>query len=230
MKTSFPDLKKTLESCFKEQVYYTAFWHEQPPTASPANAEDRNPGSLNELVLIQHYYNFRLWHVEDEARRTDVDDTVIAGCKRRIDGLNQKRNDAIEVFDRRLFELLEPLLPETPCPRHNTETVGMAVDRLSILALKMYHMEEQTRRDDVSAEHIRSCHGKLEVLQRQRIDLARAVSELIDDYAAGARAPLLYSQFKMYNDPSLNPALYGKKQTQPDRADKHKSNFKVKLF
>ncbi len=86
----------------------------------------------------------------------------------------------------------------------------MAVDRLSILALKIYHMEEQTRRRDVGEAHIRICSGKLDILNRQRRDLSRAVLELLADYAEGAKTPVLYAQFKMYNDPALNPALYKK--------------------
>jgi hypothetical protein len=165
------------------------------------------------LVLVQHFYNFSLWHIEDEARRTDVDDAVIADYKRTIDGLDQKRSDALEAVDKCLMSILKPLLPKNATLRQNTETVGMAVNRMSILALKIYHMEEQTRRRDVNAEHIRICSGKLDILNRQRRDLARAVLELIVDYAAGVKAPALYSQFKMYNDPALNPALYGKTQS-----------------
>jgi hypothetical protein len=140
-----------------------------------------------------------------------VDDAVIADCKRKIDALNQKRNDAVEAVDRCLVSILEPLLPKSASLRQNTETAGMAVDRLSILALKIYHMEEQTRRRDASAEHIKACSGKLDVLNRQRRDLAGAVLELMTDYAQGNKVPVLYSQFKMYNDPTLNPALYSKK-------------------
>jgi len=204
------ELKAALETCFAEQVYFTAFWHERPPDMPPACSEGACLENLRDLVLVQHFYNFSLWHVEDEARRTDVDDAVIADCKRRIDGLNQKRNDAIEAVDRRLVGILEPLLPKNVSLRYNTETVGMAVDRLSILALKVYHMEEQTKRHNVSAEHIRACSGKLDILNRQRRDLVGAVLELITDYAKGNKAPVLYSQFKMYNDPTLNPALYNK--------------------
>ena len=210
MKESLLKLKATLENCFAEQVYFTAFWHEYMPDASPPCSEGPGMESLRDLVLVQHFYNFSLWHIEDEARRTDVDSAVIADCKRKIDGLNQKRNDAIEAVDRCLVAILEPLLPENAILRQNTETVGMAVDRLSILALKIYHMEEQARRRDVSAEHIHACSGKLEILNRQRVDLARAVLELLADYMEGSRIPALYSQFKMYNDPALNPAIYGK--------------------
>lgn len=212
MNEALLELKAALETCLAGQVYFTAFWHEHQPKTPPACTDDLCLENLRDLVLMQHYYNFSLWHVEDEARRTDVDDSVIANCKRTIDGLNQKRNDAIEAIDRSLVRILEPHLPKNVTLRQNTETAGMAVDRLSILSLKIYHMEEQTRRRDVGAEHIRACSGKLDVLNRQRCDLVRALLELITDYAQGAKVPVLYSQFKMYNDPSLNPALYGKEQ------------------
>jgi len=203
------ELKAALETCFAGQVYFTAFWHEYPPDAPPACSAEPCMENLRDLVVAQHFYNFSLWHMEDEARRTDVDDSAIADCKRAIDALNQKRSDAIEAVDRCLVSILEPLLPKNATLRQNTETAGMAVNRLSILALKTYHMEEQTRRRDVSVDHIRACTGKLDILNRQRRDLAKAVLELIADYAVGFKVPVLYSQFKMYNDPTLNPALYG---------------------
>jgi len=208
MNQSILELKAALENCFAAQGYFTAFWHENEPEM-PVCSDEHSMENLRDLVLLEHFFNFSLWHIEDEARRLDVDDSVIADCKRRIDSFNQRRNDAIEAVDRCLASLLEPLLPKNVTLRQNTETAGMAVDRLSILALKIYHMEEQTRRDDVTAEHIRECARKLAVLNRQRSDLARAVLELISDYAAGVKVPVLYSQFKMYNDPKLNPAVYG---------------------
>lgn len=199
-----------LEDCFSAQMSATARWHEADPE-EPACLDEASLDALQCLVLSQHRWNFLLWHVEDTARRRDVPDSVIADCKRRVDGLNQKRNDGMEKVDQCLYRLLAPLLPAQAVPRQNTETVGMAVDRLSILALKIYHMDEQTRRSDVGPEHLRSCAEKLAVLTRQREDLRRAVLELIADYAMGNKVIALYSQFKMYNDPNLNPELYGKR-------------------
>lgn len=208
MKETILEVKAALETCVTGQAHFTAYWHEQEPEM-PVCSDERTLENLRNLVLLQHYCNFQLWHVEDEARRRDVDDSVIADCKRRIDSLNQKRNDAIEEVDRCLTDILMPVLPKSATNRQNTETAGMAVDRLSILALKIFHMDEQTRRKDVGAEHIRSCGHKLSVLRRQRDDLMRSVLELVSDYAAGHKVPVLYSQFKMYNDPALNPRLYG---------------------
>ncbi len=208
MKETILEVKAALETCFTGQTHFTAYWHEQEPEM-PVCSDERTLENLRNLVLQQHYFNFQLWHVEDEARRRDVDDSIIADCKRRIDGLNQKRNDAIEEVDRCLVDILPPVLPKSAPTRQNTETAGMAVDRLSILALKIYHMDEQTRRTDAGAGHIQSCSHKLSVLRRQRGDLMRSVLELVTDYAAGHKVPVLYSQFKMYNDPALNPKLYG---------------------
>lgn len=201
------EIKAALETCFTAQAYFTQFWHENEPEL-PVPSVEVTLETLRSLALGEHYYNFQLWHVEDDARRRDVDDSVIAECKRRIDFMNQKRNDAIEAFDRCLVDVLTPILPKNATNRQNTETVGMAVDRLSILALKIFHMHEQTKRKDADKEHIRACSEKLAVLKRQRNDLSRAVLELISDYANGHKAPVVYSQFKMYNDPRLNPQLY----------------------
>ena len=159
-------------------------------------------------MLDQHLRNFRLWHVEDTARRRDVDDAVIADCKRRIDVLNQERNDRMERVDACLVALLRPYLPEACSEAYNTESPGMAIDRLSILSLKIWHMAEQTRREDASPDHIAACREKLAVLHRQRQDLAAAVQGLMAEYLAGTKRPGVYFQFKMYNDPNLNPQLY----------------------
>ena len=201
------ELKAALEACFTVQKIATAAWHETGPEEKPIDG-DCSMENIRNLVLLQHSKNFQLWHVEDSARRLDVSDAVIAACKRDIDKLNQKRNDYIEELDTCLLALIRPALPPAPQQRVNTETMGMALDRLSILSLKIYHMDEQARRAGVSAEHIAQCRSKLEVLERQHQALCKAVLELIDEYAAGIKTPAQYNQFKMYNDPSLNPELY----------------------
>lgn len=200
-----------LQGSLNAQVEATALWHASEPHSDPVPPADARPGpeTLRSLVLAQHLRNFRLWHVEDEARRRDVDDSVIADCKRRIDRLNQERNDLIEKTDVCLLHMLTPFLPLDAAPAMNTESLGMAVDRLSILSLKIWHMDEQTRRGDVPADHVAQCRRKLDVLRVQRRDLEQAVLELLREFAAGTKSPKLYFQFKMYNDPSLNPRLYG---------------------
>ncbi|WP_462326198.1 DUF4254 domain-containing protein [Desulfobaculum sp.] len=208
----FAELKKTLEECFAEQVAYVADWHTAEPEDIDVPEGEATPATLRALIAREHLRNYRLWHVEDEARRKDVGPEIIAQCKRDIDGLNQSRNDYMEKVDACIVELVLPHLPQNAAERYNTETIGAAVDRLSIISLKMFHMREQTERADVSEEHIRSCQQKLAVLQEQSADLQRSVLELVDDYAEGRKRPKVYYQFKMYNDPSLNPAVYGAAQ------------------
>ncbi len=202
-------IKTTLEACFTVQSAATSAWHDTEPV-EPVCTDEPTVENLRNLVLLEHLCNFQLWHTEDRCRRTDVPDAVIVECKRLCDAMNQKRSDCIEAIDNCLYALLKPHLPQTTRPRHNTETPGMAVDRLSVLALRVYHMEEQTRRIDAGSDHVKSCREKLELLRRQRADLAKAVLELIADYANGVKVPVLYKQYKMYNDPNLNPELYSK--------------------
>ena len=121
------------------------------------------------------------------------------------------RSDLIERVDECLIGSLNPLLPVESAERYNTETVGAALDRLSIQALKIYHMKEQCNRRDVDDVHVKECDAKVLTLQQQHDDLGCAIGELIDEYAAGTKKPKVYFQFKMYNDPSLNPELYAKK-------------------
>ncbi len=200
-----------LDACFEAQNEATALWHSQEPEAADvANDAAASPETLLALVRAQHLRNFRLWHTEDTARRHDVTPDVIANCKYGIDKLNQERNDRMERVDACLVALLSPLLPASPAPHTNTESLGMAIDRLSILSLKIWHMDEQLQRTDVTPEHIAACGRKLAVLKEQRADLIAAVKHLVSEFVEGAKTPKLYFQFKMYNDPSLNPELYGK--------------------
>lgn len=210
MNEVFLIIKATLEAASTTQTAATVAWHNADPEVEPISAEV-SVDSLSKLILAQHLQNFLLWHVEDKARRVDVGDSVIADCKRAVDKLNQKRNDLMEKIDASLVALMEDSIPERSTGKHNTETIGMSIDRLSILALKIFHMKEQTERVDASAEHRQACLGKLEVLKVQRANLLQSVLELVDDYSHGKKTPIVYHQFKMYNDPSLNPELYGAK-------------------
>lgn len=200
-----------LDACFDAQNEATALWHSQEPEAADAAPDaSASPETLLALIRAQHLRNFRLWHIEDTARRRDVTPDVIADCKYRIDRLNQERNDRIERVDACLMALLSPLLPASSAPHINTESLGMAIDRLSILSLKIWHMDEQLQRADVTPEHLASCAKKLAVLKEQRSDLILAVKHLVTEFVEGTKTPKLYFQFKMYNDPTLNPELYGK--------------------
>jgi hypothetical protein len=163
---------------------------------------------FNLIALELAYRNYLLWHEEDKARRTDVDDGSIAMVKRAIDRYNQERNDLIEKLDEQILAWIEERSPTAVTEATNSETPGSIVDRISILSLKIYHMAEDTERTEISEEHRKRSLMKLELLKVQRNDLYGALSTLLDDYLAGRKKMKLYRQFKMYNDPSLNPELY----------------------
>jgi hypothetical protein len=159
---------------------------------------------LGALVLAQHYCNFTLWALEDEARRRDVGDSVIAGVKRSIDGWNQKRNDMMERIDEALLAALPA--PDPAVAEQHSETVGQMIDRLSILSLKIWHMTAYASDGSAPALAV-ECAGKLVILKEQRRDLARCLDRLLAECTAGKRFFKLYRQFKAYNDPRLNPVL-----------------------
>ena len=172
-------------------------WVEGPPATGLAQAIGR-----------EHLTNIRLWHEEDEARRPDVEDQVIAAVKRRIDALNQRRNDLIEAVDDALTSLLQQRgVVAAADSRLHSETPGAIIDRLSILALKVYHMREEAEREDADRGHRSRCSERLEVLERQRADLAGCLDALLGELASGRARFRTYRQFKMYNDPETNPAV-----------------------
>jgi hypothetical protein len=179
-----------------------ARWHAQPI--------DNPYEDALRLACEQHAFNYRLWHEEDIARSPSVGDVRIAQVKRNIDRLNQQRNDWIEKIDDWISAHLEDrgVVP-APGARLNTETPGSAIDRLSILALRIYHLREQLARDDASAEHRASVERKLSVCHMQQSDLSQSLAELLADISSGRKRHRTYRQFKMYNDPALNPYLYG---------------------
>jgi len=159
------------------------------------------------VIAVNHRNNHLLWDEEDQARRTDVADAAIAANKRAIDRYNQQRNDAIEKIDEALLARIAGVMPAADA-WHNAETAGSMIDRLSILALKIHHMHAQTLRTDTTHEHIATCTVKLARLEAQRGDLARCLDTLLARAADGRAFWRIYRQFKMYNDPALNPYLY----------------------
>ena len=179
---------------------FLAQWYAAKPEAEPEPGAD-----LHTIVVAQHFCNFSLWNLEDEARRTDVDNDYIADTKRAIDRRNQLRNDRIEKVDE--FLLGQVLVPASSSAVQHSETAGMIVDRLSILSLKVHHMGINAARTD-DAALAAECAGKLEVLSQQRRDLAGCLAVLLADCEAGKRFFKVYRQFKAYNDERLNPALY----------------------
>lgn len=150
------------------------------------------------------------WHFEDIIRDPHIDPIEALQLKRRIDRSNQDRTDLVEQIDS-YFRQQYSNVKVLPDARINTESPAWAVDRLSILALKIYHMREQAERQDASAEHRERCKAKLDVLLEQQVDLSTAIDQLLDDISAGRKYMKVYRQMKMYNDPSTNPVLYGKK-------------------
>lgn len=162
---------------------------------------------LWQWIATNHHCNRQLWDEEDLARRQNVGDSEIAGNKRNIDRFNQARNDAVERIDECLLALIGARMNANA--RLNSETAGAMLDRLSILSLKIRAMRAQTMRVDVDAAHVSSCHAKLTRLELQRSDLANCLQTLLADCVAGRAQFRIYRQFKMYNDPTLNPQLYG---------------------
>ncbi len=166
---------------------------------------------LWQAVEDNHRHNCSLWDQEDLARRRSVPDSEIAGNKRAIDRHNQRRNDAIERIDEFLLNALAGVTAKQDA-RLNSETAGAMCDRLSILSLKIHHMRIQTLRTDVDQEHVDTCKTKLSRLAEQRTDLAACLDRLLAECARGESIFKVYRQFKMYNDPKLNPAVYGEKR------------------
>jgi hypothetical protein len=166
---------------------------------------ESNVDGLMEIALAQHRANFDLWHEEDKARDPAADDGEIARVKRAIDGLNQRRNDMVEKMDAWLLERLEQ---NELAPLHS-ETPGLMIDRLSILALKIYHTRQEADRMSATEAHRQRNRDRLELMVEQRGDLSAALDALWAEVLGGTRRFKLYRQMKMYNDPELNPAMYG---------------------
>jgi len=166
-------------------------------------------GSIENSLYLKCWIDTVQWHLEDIIRDPHIDPLDALAIKRRIDHSNQDRTDLVEEIDsyfRNLFSEVTPL----PHARLNTESPAWAIDRLSILALKIWHMREQTERQDANPDHIARCRAKLDVLMEQQTDLATAIDQLLEDIEAGRKYMKVYRQMKMYNDPMTNPILYKK--------------------
>lgn len=163
---------------------------------------------LMAAVEANHRFNYQLWHAEDRARRQDMGDHYVVEAKREIDFCNQQRNNQMEKIDQHLIHLLNPASHEH-CKVHS-ETPGMMIDRLSIMSLKIYHMDLQTTRLDVDEQHLQNCANKLAQLKIQHQQLSSCLAELLEEVKLKTRTFRVYHQHKMYNDPTLNPELYAK--------------------
>ena len=169
-----------------------------------------NRDSIDHSLYTKCWIDTVQWHLEDLVRDPHIRPDDALSLKRRIDRSNQDRTDLVENIDSYFRQTYSDVTP-LPDARLNTESPAWAVDRLSILALKIYHMKEEAGRADASEEHRSRCSAKLGVLLEQRADLSLAIDQLLEDIAAGRKYMKVYRQMKMYNDPATNPVLYGKK-------------------
>jgi hypothetical protein len=181
----------------------TAAWH----LDRGAEPEDQ---PFAATVLAQHRANFDLWHTEDSARDPRATDAEIARVKRGIDEINQRRNDLAERCDALLLEHLAARSLPNPAAELNSESPGLMIDRLSILALKRFHTQEEINRAGAPAGHAERNRERLALLTEQRDDLVGCLERLWAEALAGTRRFKIYRQLKMYNDPTLNPAIYSR--------------------
>ncbi len=196
-----------IEKLLKYQLKEVELWHKDFIDIKFSKSID-----FPKLMSLQHQVNFKLWHQEDMARDQDVSDEKIASVKRKIDVLNQRRNDLIEKMDQFLVKILNKCNVKANLDSEmNSETPGNIIDRLSINALKIFHMEEETKREGVNSAHRIMCEEKLVILIEQREDLIKCLIKLLDDLSSGKKFLKVYRQLKMYNDENLNPVLYSKK-------------------
>ncbi|WDF69520.1 DUF4254 domain-containing protein [Sphingobacterium oryzagri] len=178
--------------------------HIDHPIANPHDSS-----SLAHLLYLKCWIDTVQWHMEDVVRNPVIDPKEGLYWKRRIDESNQFRTDTVEYIDSYYLQLFAGVVAKDAA-RINTESPAWAIDRLSILALKIYHMEQETKRTDADEQHLVACQNKLTILLEQRVDLSRSIDELLADIENGSKVMKVYKQMKMYNDPALNPVLYGK--------------------
>lgn len=166
-------------------------------------------GSLEQLLYAKNWIDTVQWHLEDIIRDENIDPIDALKLKRRIDASNQQRTDLVEFIDSWFLQKYQNITPKSDA-KINTETVAWAIDRLSILVLKVYHMNQEATRETASDEHRAKCTEKLNVLLEQKKDLSQAIDLLLEDIENGKVKMKTYKQMKMYNDESLNPVLYQK--------------------
>ncbi|TWT47362.1 DUF4254 domain-containing protein [Botrimarina hoheduenensis] len=195
------DSKSLVRQVLQLQAEAVTRWHNEP-------IDNPYTGILG-VVCQQHAFNYQLWHEEDVARSRDVTDERIAQVKRAIDGFNQQRNDWIERIDETLLEMLGAAGVEAPAEAPlNTETPGSAIDRLSIMSLRVYHLHEEFEREGANDAHRQRVGERLARCAVQTEDLSGSLTDLLGDIIAGQKRLRVYRQMKMYNDPTLNPYLY----------------------
>lgn len=195
--------------CYKVFEQSTYDYHIKDNIDTPC-AMPYPQGSIEQTLYAKNWIDAVQWHLEDIIRDPQIDPVEALALKRRIDRSNQDRTDMVEALDT-YFRNLYADVKVADSATINTESPAWALDRLSILALKIYHMEQEVKRTDAEPEHIARCRAKLDVLLEQRTDLTTAINQLLDDIAAGRKYMKVYRQMKMYNDPATNPVLYGAK-------------------
>ncbi|NND88234.1 MAG: DUF4254 domain-containing protein [Flavobacteriaceae bacterium] len=173
------------------------------PYENPYSKEEE---LLKHLLYRKCWIDTVQWHYEDLIRDPEIDPIAALALKRKIDASNQDRTDMVEYIDSYFLEKYKDITPN-PDATINTESPAWGVDRLSILALKIYHMNEEATRSDASPEHRQACQARLDILLEQRKDLSTAIDQLLDDIAEGRKYMKVYKQMKMYNDDELNPVL-----------------------
>lgn len=185
-------------------------YHQHDEIYHPIN-NPYDKDNLEHLLYLKCWIDAMQWHMEDVIRNPEIDPVEALKWKRAIDKSNQDRTDTVEYIDSYFLEKYKDIAPQEDA-KINTESPAWALDRLSILTLKIYHMKEETERKDTSQEHIDSCKEKLAVLLEQQRDLSTSIDQLVEDIENGSKYMKVYKQMKMYNDPNLNPVLYGKGQ------------------
>lgn len=181
--------------------------------ADDPDAPSRNPyqsGTLEHLLYMKNWIDAVQWHLEDIIREPGINPVTALQIKRKIDKSNQERTEVVEIIDSHFVQQYSRVHLQ-PGAGFNTESPAWAIDRLSILALKIYHMQAEAERKDATPQHRDACNEKLVILLQQQEDLSSAIDELLSDIEHGKKYIKVYRQMKMYNDPSLNPVLYGKK-------------------
>lgn len=201
------------QSVFEESIYrYHVIDSVDAPISNPYHQD-----KLEHLLYLKNWIDTVQWHLEDIIRNPAIDPKEALAIKRRIDSSNQERTDVVEYIDSYFLDKYKDVVPQQGASI-NTESPAWAIDRLSILALKIYHMDIEANRVDATEEHKITCEQKLNTLLEQRNDLSRAIDELIRDIEQGKKYMKVYKQMKMYNDPSLNPVLYQQQTSQAHEA------------
>ena len=201
------------KSIFEESIYR---YHVMDSVDAPIN-NPYHKDKLEHLLYLKNWIDSVQWHLEDIIRNPTIDPKEALAIKRRIDSSNQERTDVVEYIDNYFLEKYKDVTPQQAASI-NTESPAWAIDRLSILALKIYHMDIEANRVDATEEHKVASEQKLKILLEQRNDLSRAIDELISDIENGKKFMKVYKQMKMYNDPSLNPVLYQQQTSQAHEA------------